>query len=282
MLRTNKIYSLVILFLIVLSVLVWSGYFFETNTTSDARVYFLSVGQGDSSLIVWPGGRLTLIDVGPDSSVVSQLKLVLPFYRKDIDLVILTHLDADHIGGLDSLLSLYSVHEVWLPEYGSADKFTKMEKLLTDKKLTYKKVVMGDYLTSGGANLRVLSPYKDKIFSDDNDEAVATKFSFGQEDFLFMSDLSQKAENFLLGRFGNILPSEVLKVGHHGSKNSSGDGFIEKVAPEYSILSFGEGNKYGHPNIEAVNILKHWSQNIVNTLAGPVWFETDGSRIVIK
>lgn len=282
MLKTNKIFSVTILFLIVLAILIWSGYFFEINTGDRANIYFLSVGQGDSSLIVWPGGRTALIDVGPDQSVVTQLKLVLPFYKKDLDVVILTHLDADHIGGLESLLKLYSVGEVWLPEYGSTDKFVKMEKFLTEHNLQYKKVVMGDYLVSGGAILRVLSPYKDKIFSDDNDEAVVTKFSFGQEDFLFMSDLSQKAENFLLGKFGNILPSEVLKVGHHGSKNSSGNSFIEKVSPEYSILSFGGGNKYGHPNVEAVNILKQWSQDIVNTLAGPVRFESDGISLIRK
>jgi competence protein ComEC len=134
-----------------------------------------------------------------------------------------------------------------------------------------------------GAKLEILFPNQDVTNWETNDASIVAKLIYGDESFLLTGDSSKKAEYLLLALDPNILKSNVLKVGHHGSRNSSSLPYIEAVAPEYAVISAGKDNPYGHPHQEVLDILNQVKAKILSTIdLGTIEFETDGKSLVLQ
>jgi competence protein ComEC len=279
-----KIYSL--LFLVVANFFLWYVVTIE-NHTGKVTVAFLDIGQGDAIFIEASNGNQVLIDGGPPSGrVLSELGEVMPFYDRDIDVVIATHPDQDHIGGLPEVFRRYRVGVLFEPGISSENgDYLALEQ--SGKGAGAQKILaragMKIYLDKNTI-LEIFYPEGDlpgRI--DTNRASVVVQLTYGKESFLFTGDLPKEEEEFLVKRYGNILHSSVLKFGHHGSRTSTSEMFLADVAPEYGVVSAGSENKYGHPNKETLNLAEKYHIPVLRTdLEGRIVFTTDGKTLTYR
>lgn len=255
-------------------------------TASPLRVSFLDVGQGDSILVQTPSGKNMLIDGGVSSLVLGRLSGELSYFDHTIDVMVATHPDADHVTGLISALEKYNTDTiVSSPVQGHTKIFSELEKYIEDEHAEMYVVRSGDvidfhdgvvaYLLYPGAN------YHEKK-NDTNDASVSMVIIYGDQSFLLTGDLPTTEESKLLTE---KLPHNVTvyKVGHHGSKYSSGEQLLSYIKPEYSVISAGKNNRYGHPNPEALDRLGKYTKEIISTIdRGTITFSTDGRNIELE
>lgn len=227
------------------------------------RVYFFDVGQGDAAYIRTPRGDDVVLDAGRDNTVVHALGRRLPFFDHTVETLILTHSDTDHITGAVEILRHYRVKRVFLfSRPTDSPTFAAFLETLSDEHAEVFYPEEGTTLDFGGTQLVFLSPLQtqDVRMLSDNEASFVNQLRFGENTFLFMADVGEAQEKILVERYGVSLESDVLKVGHHGSKYSSSDLFLRTVRPRYGILSVGRDNPYGHPHPAALTRLR--SQNI--------------------
>ncbi len=241
--------KLLIIYFIVLLININIKYFIR-----DASVTFLDVGQGDSSIIILPFGKTILIDTGGlylSRYNISKNKTV-PYLNSlgisKIDLLILTHGDYDHIGDTINLLNEIKVDEVLFNNDSFNDTENKIIKVLDKKNVRYSKNSW-DF-----KKIKDLYFLNTKMYDNENDNSTVVYFTYENSSFLFTGDASKEREEDIMENY-NIKDISFLKVGHHGSKTSTGSSFIKKINPKYSIISVGENNRYGHPNNEALKNL---------------------------
>jgi len=285
--KTRKLlYFTVIALLFGNIVVFWAAYRLDHRPLI---VAFLDVGQGDSIFIESPTGSQILIDAGPVSNkVLTTLGVVMPIYDKNLDLVIVTHPDADHIGGFPAVLERYDVSAVM--QSGVVQKnptkiYQTLENKIIEKHLQTILARRGQrLLLGGGATLDILFPDRDvSKVTNTNDGSVVAKLTYGKDTFLFTADAPNKIEQILLGYRPNELQSEVLKVGHHGARTSTGQSFLEAVAPTYAIISAGKNNSYGHPFLEVIERLTIAGITVFSTIdKGTIIFKSDGKGVDIK
>ncbi len=233
------------------------------------KVYFLDVGQGDSILIESPSGGRILIDGGPGKKVLSELGSVLPFYDNNIDLVIATHPDKDHISGLIDVFKKYNIK--YFISSGVKCRTTDCFELEKDVKKSSAKNILakkGMKIDLGeGTILEILYPDKDVAnVSDTNDGSIVVRLTYGKSSFVFTGDAPAKIERHLVDIFGESLKSDVLKAGHHGSRTASSLDFVRAVSPYYGIILAGLNNSYGHPHRETLDTFKSVDAKIFSTL----------------
>ncbi len=279
--RSVQIKGGVILVLFVLTLCIWYAALRE-----DARgfltVSFLDVGQGDSIFIQAPSGRQVLIDGGPNTSVLRQLSRVMPWYDRSIDVVIPTHPDADHIGGLIDVLARYKVDTIIHSSVeGDTKTFTAFNKAVADEHARVVVAMRGQVVDlGGGAYLQILSPDRFVPHVDTNDGCVVARLVYGATAFMLPCDAPQSIENYLVALGTSTLKSNVLKAGHHGSKTSSSALFLGYVAPEYGVYSRGCDNKYGHPAPDTVARYAQFGIPTFDTCKdGTVTFVSDGTTV---
>lgn len=279
--RNFKWYFLGLLF--AATILVWYAVFAESR--NGLTVAFLDVGQGDSILIETNTGQQILIDGGPNKKVLEGLSKIMPFYDRSIDVIIATHPDGDHIGGLPEVLSRYDVDVVIEPGVESDTAVSKtLENLIKEKNIKKVLARRGMKLDlSDNAYLLILFPIGDVSKWDTNNASIVAKLVYGKTSFLFTGDSPQKIENYLASVDKENLDTDVLKVGHHGSKTSSSESFMGYTSPEYAVISVGKDNKYGHPNKEALDILEKFGVKILRTdLISSIIMKSDGENIVLR
>ena len=222
---------------------------------SDGRlhVYFFDVGQGDSALIVTPGGRQVLVDGGPEAwSAVTSLDRVLPAGDRSLDLVALTHLDSDHSRGLLDVLARYQVGAVLEGANNQVGELYPRWRAALDREQIEVIQVQTAYRIDlePGVTLEVLNPPRDPIggsWQEKNNNGLVLRLVHGRISFLLAADIEAMAEDYLV-RHGATLDSAVLKVGHHGSSTSTTALFLDRVRPTAAVISAGESNRYGHPS----------------------------------
>lgn len=239
------------------------------------EITFFDVGQGDAAFILTPHSHQIVIDGGPDSTIVEKLARKIPFWDRTIDMVVLSHPAQDHVAGLLDVLQKYQVKTiVWT----GVEKDTKIsqewEKALLKEQEEGAIVFLafapqGMLLGDGSCPQRmdILSPLEDlagKLVEDDNDTSVVVRFVSCSHSVLFTGDLSQKGEGVLLKQDFS-LDSDILKVGHHGSRTSSSEKFINAVSPDVAVISVGKENRYGHPAKETLAILAKYGIEIRRT-----------------
>ena len=213
------------------------------------HVHFLDIGQGDSILVVTPSGRQTLIDGGPDGDFVSQaLAEALPGGDRSLDLVVMTHLDADHSNGLLDVLDRYTVGAVLSgPLPADSAMRSQWDDRLGQHGIAPVEVYAGYVIDLGdGVELQVMNPLRSHLTGDSNNNSVALRLTHGQVSFLLTADIESEAEERLVNS-GEELQSTVLKVAHHGSNTSTTERFLETVRPAIAVVSAGLDNPYGHP-----------------------------------
>mgnify|MGYP002524422185 FL=1 len=228
-------------------------------------VHFVNVGQGDSIAINLPDGKLAVIDVGPINStniLIDYLndRVLNHKHDKKIDYLILTHADADHIGGATKIISTFDIANVFMPTI-PADTATYLNLCAAVEE---KQCNVFNYSNplDVGTNYSLKS-FDVLDFTDTNNSCPVIKLEFMSKTFLFTGDLEAKAEKKYVELYGDELDVDVLKVAHHGSKYSSCEEFLEQVTPQYSVIS--SGNKYGHPNEETLDRLNNVNSQIVRT-----------------
>lgn len=219
-----------------------------TSQAATLTVTWLDVGQGDAAVIQC-GGQSMLIDGGkPEKS--SYIYAWLQQHGLScLDVIVATHVDADHIGGLSGALNYASVGTAYCPvTTGTTETFQSFVKYLAQQGKQITVPTAGETFALGGAQVQILGPLHSA--EDSNDNSIVLKVSFGATSFLFTGDAERAEEQDLLNA-GVNLQSTVLKVGHHGSDTSTSYPFLRAVAPQYAVISVGAGNSYGHPT-EAV------------------------------
>lgn len=278
--------ALLVGLLALLNAFIWSA-FIGRAATGSLRVTFFDVGQGDAIFIQTPSGRQIVIDGGPSDRIVSKLSEELGFWDRDLDLVILTHPEADHVSGLVDVLQQFRVGAALtsgavrdLPE---AREFTK---LLAAKSIPTTFARAGQVFDFGdGALLAVLNPATSiagETLEQTNDVGVVNRLVFGATAYLFMADASSVVEGQLV--VGGVhVAADVLKVGHHGSKYSSSALFLRAVRPQVAAIQVGANNPYGHPTPETLGRLHDANARVYrNDEHGDVTVVSDGSRFTVQ
>lgn len=223
------------------------------TTSSSLTVSFVDVGQADCTLIE-NDGKYALIDAGNNEDGPLLVKYFESLGIKEFECVFATHAHEDHIGGMDDIINNFKIKNFYMPDAITTTKtFEDVLTALENNKVTFKTPTTGETFKLQAevpATFTVLSVNSDE--SNLNDTSIVLKLKYNTTTFLFMGDASSKIENTILDK---SIQSDVLKVGHHGSKTSTSNRFLEKVNPKYAVISVGEGNSYSHPNIETLNRL---------------------------
>ncbi|WP_040012680.1 ComEC/Rec2 family competence protein [Peptoanaerobacter stomatis] len=251
------------------------------NPSSTLQVHFIDVGQGDSTLIITPDKKTILIDAGDEQHSSRTTGYIKSQGIEKLDLVIATHPDADHIGGMDKIIKNFDIGMFSMPLVSKDTKqYKEIKKELKNKKLKNKPLYTGDGLSIGkDIKLQILSPQKNKTYSDTNEYSIVARLLYKEVSFLFMADATMENEIAIINDFDDIR-ADVLKLGHHGSSTSTSDYFLGKVNPSIGVISCGKNNKYGHPHKEVMNLLKKYNIMIFRTdEQGSIVLKSDGYKI---
>lgn len=292
--RSERRAAGVILALALANFLLWSSVI-ESAAPDRLRVTALDVGQGDAILLEFPGGRAMLVDAGPRSAANDAgERTVLPFLRwsgvGSLDALVVTHPHADHIGGAPSLLRSYAVGLAADAGGGASGGIAGEYRALVDSLgVPHRELRRGDRVDVGAsARCYVLSPSRaaDGGGSEDNrgvnNRSVVLKVVYGAASILLSGDAEAEAEEDLVGRFGAFLRSGVLKTGHHGSRTSTSEAYLDAVRPQAAIVSVGERNTFGHPSPEVIARLERRGIAAARTdRGGAVVFESDGEAWMV-
>ncbi len=275
--------AILILCMIAVSLCLFAGC---GGATKNLTVKVLDVGQGDA-ILVQTGKQLVLVDTSDEDERDKLRKELKKANVEALDKVILTHPHADHIGGMEVLLTEFSVKEVYDNGMPATSKYyLDYMKLLKEKGIKLHALKAGDRLDFGDqASFFVFSPTDEMVKNgqkkgdkhDPNNESVVGKLTFGEFTMLFTGDAEKETEAQELKSFAKDLKCKVIKVPHHGSKTSSSAKFLQAVEPEVGIISCGTGNDYGHPHAPTLKQYQKVSCKIYRTDEdGTVTITTDG------
>lgn len=285
--NTRQAWATLVLLFILLMALVLSVYLsFSNNNSGLLKVAFLDIGQGDAIFIETPDGVQILIDGGPDRLVLTELSKVMPWWDRTIDMIIATHPDKDHIGGLISVLENYQV-SYYLESGQQADTgvFDELTFAL-DQEEGLKQIVARQGMVvdlGSGVRFNVLFPGRVIEGLDKNIFSVIGQLDYSEVEVMLTGDAPSSVEKQLVSNYGDSLASEILKLGHHGSKTSTDPSFLQAVAPAMTVVSAKLGNSYGHPHDEVVDRVKSANIEILETAKnGTIIFHSDGKTIWLK
>ena len=244
------------------------------------EVHFIDVGQGDSTLITC-GEHAMLIDAGDDTKGTAIQNYLQKRKIKKLDYLILTHPDADHIGGAPVIITKFDIDKVFVSNYEKDTKtYQKLIQALDDKRLKYTTPGVGSQYTLGTAVITILAP-NDK-YDNPNDASIALIIKNGSNKFLFTGDAGEDAEKDILDNRISIT-ADVYKVGHHGSKYSTSKDFFKAVKPTYAVISCSKDNSYGHPHAETLNTLRKNGVKVYRTdEEGTIIATADGKKITFN
>ena len=256
----------------------------QTNSTAARKmqVYYLDVGQGDSIYIKTPNGDDILIDGGNNDrgdDVVAYLK---KYHVDDLEVMIATHPDADHIGGLDTVLQNIDVKSVYMPKVTHTTKtFEDFVLAVKNEGLKLKEAKAGVSLALAGVDAEFVGPVT-SYGEDLNSSSAVLKVTNGENRFLFTGDATVEAEQDMITSGAN-LQADVLKLGHHGANTSTSEAFLTKVQPKYAIVSAGKDNQYGHPTAETLQKMQAHNIQVFRTdEQGTIIATSDGSTITFN
>ena len=224
--------------------------FSKQSNNNSPEIIFFDVGQGDAILIQQDNFQI-LIDGGPDDAIVYELAKQLPWYDKNIEIVVLTHPHDDHIRGLLNVLDQYSVEQIFMNRIEYENR--AYEYLLTNYQEKIVEVEQGDVFEYKNIYGEILYPFVGRTYQEKNinNESVVILLDVYNYRTLLMGDAEQEIENKLVEKY-NLENIYLLKVGHHCSKTSTSDMFLSETNPDIAICSCGEDNKFEHPHYETL------------------------------
>ena len=284
MLLKNTNIKLYITFIIILLML-----YFKKFVNFDYWIYFLDVGQGDSTILVTPfnnkvimidtGGKINYSNKDIKKSLYHVSDNIIVFLNglgiDEIDLLVISHGDYDHMGEAINLVNNFKVEKVIFNcgEYNDLEQ--DLIKVLNKKKIPY-------YICIKELNIDNNKLYflNDKNYGNENDNSSVIYTELNNRKFLFMGDAGMEVEEDLIEKY-NLQDIDVLKVGHHGSNTSSSEEFIESIKPKYSIISVGKNNRYGHPNDSVLDNLEY-SKIYRTDYDGSIMFQIKNNKLKIE
>ena len=249
----------------------------ETAAADDMSVHFLDVGQG-LSILVQLGDEVLIYDGGESdvsSFVVSYLKQQ---GITEIDYMISSHYDSDHVSGLIGCLYAFDVKNVICSDYVHDSRtYESFIEAVEAEGLNPQHPEVGEKIAFGDAEITILAP--ETITNDSNANSVAIKLEYGESSFIFTGDADYRSERKMINS-GIDLDCDVLSLGHHGSSSSTSSDFLKETVPEYVVISCGSGNSYGHPHVEVVELLEAMEIDVFRSdVQGTVAAVTDGKTI---
>lgn len=276
-LKTGYLLSGTITALILLFSFIW------TQPDGKLHVTFCDVGQGDAAYVRFPDGRDMVVDGGPNDKVIDCLGRHMPFWDREIDMVLLTHPQKDHLQGLIAVFERYKVgYFVRSQVENTTDGFEKLTELVRTKLVAQKFMGQGEDITVGSTTLQFFGPTANVLgastMRDLNEYSLVFALRYGDFDALFTGDATLR-DTITSQALGSI---EVLKVPHHGSKTGMNQAFVDWVKPKLSIISVGK-NSYGHPTREVLDMIQSVGSRIIRTdQAGDVEIISDGIGWKVK
>jgi len=250
----------------------------EEKHEENMEVHFIDVGQGDCTLVKC-GDFSMLIDAGDDSKGTTIQNYLQKQGIEKLDYLILTHPDADHIGGAPVVITKFEIDTAFISNYEKDNKtYLKLIQALDDKQVSYSTPEVGDTYTLGSAEFTILAP--NGTYDEPNNASIALLLQNGSNRFLFTGDAEEQAEKDIQ-KYNEDIQADVYQVGHHGAKTSSSEAFLNKVQPEFAVISCAEGNSYGHPHAQTLNTLRSMGVKVFRTdEQGSIVAESDGTEIV--
>lgn len=287
--KRKQIYALIIILLLIMYIYLEKNMdtsFIQNNIvdfdeTGNLEIYFLDVGQGDSSLII-DGDMVMLVDGGEKE----EAEFIIGFLKKlgieKIDYMVATHPHSDHIGSLAEIINYFPVDNIILPEITHTSKtYENLILSISENNVNAIFPDVYDTFTLDNASFTILGPEPNR-HDDLNDNSIVFKLDYGNSSFMFTGDAEKAEEEDILSLNTN-LGSDVLKVGHHGSNTSTSKEFLDRVNPSIAIISCGKDNSYGHPNEEIMNLLSERNINIFRTdTDGTIKVISDGEKIMVE
>lgn len=270
--------------LVTLNILAWIAVL-DLSKPRVLEVTFFNIGQGDSIFIETSQNHQILIDGGPDSTILEKLSNEMLFYDRTIDLIILTHPEHDHYGGLFEVLRRYQVKNIlWTGVQKDTVEYQEWKRLIEEEKAKIFLAQAGQKIISSETIIQIFFPLENlngKESKNINNTSIVAKLILDEISFLFTGDIYKSAEKVLIER-GFEMDSDILKISHHGSKTSSDENFIREVSPEIVVISCGKDNPYGHPHQEVLDTLEKYDITVLRTdRDGDIKIISDGKNFKI-
>ena len=263
--------------------LIWATVF--SLPDSQLHLVFCDVGQGDA-ILIYRGSTQILVDGGSDQSVLNCLSNQMPFWDREIEIIVATHPEKDHISGLIDVIERYDVKQFVINSLGKDTAvFQEFQKAVLAEKSNIYFPKTGDKIKIDSLKMAILWPLSQENVlgattteRDINDTSVVFQLFYGSFCALFSGDISSKVES----RLDKVTPCQVLKVAHHGSKFSTSEEFLKKARPKLAVISVGK-NSFGHPTEEVLRRLSNQAIRILRTdQEGEVEVVSDGKKWGIK
>jgi competence protein ComEC len=269
----------------------WSWY--STSSHGLLQVIVLDVGQGDAIFVRTPENKQILIDGGPGDAVIQELGQKMPFWDRDLDMVILTHPHADHLSGILALTDRYNIDIVLTTDfvYDSSEYRAWVDYLSNHNKIVRLAKSTQTIQVSAGVTIDILYPFMSLATdppSNVNDASIVLKLKYKEFSMLLTGDAECTVQDQIATRTPDVLDVEILKVAHHGSKDSACPEFIKLASPTKALISVGVDNRFGHPHQEQIDLLElmipdRSGQEIYRTdQDGEILLESDGTKYWIK
>ncbi len=259
----------------------------EKHSPNHITLTYFDVGQGDAALIQTPNGKNVLVDTGiwrPNSNSASSI--LLPYFDEvgitKLDAIFLSHPHADHIGGILELITAIEIDTIYNSGYEyESILYHNYHALAKKNGVPIKSLRAGDQPKIDPSILfLVLAPEGGIFNSDPNQHSLVLEVIHGDSEFLFMGDAGESQEERILENYSELVNTDVLKVGHHGSKTSSGNDLISVTSPDFSIISLAERNRFNHPHPEAIQrILESTTELLYTSRDRAIILKSDGNRI---
>ena len=269
-----------VLIFIVVGFIVWLNYQDTAVTVPQGEiwVHFIDVGQGDS-ILVQSADNAVLIDAGPTAAGQVIINYLVGLGIETLDYVVATHPHLDHIGGMPMVLDRFEVREMWMPDVAhDTDAFERLLDTIERNNLEITTIQAGANLSAGIIQMNAVAPVRSG-YGNLNDYSIVLRMQHGQTSFLFTGDAETISENEMVAS-GVNLRSTVLNAGHHGSRTSSTDAFLDAVDPYFAVISAGADNQFNHPHTE---VLERFYQRGIDVFRtdemGTIVFFTDGVDI---
>lgn len=271
--------------LVVSNIYLWSS--ISNSKSNLLKVSFLDVGQGDSIFIEAPNGVQMIIDGGKGKSVLTELGKVMSSYDKEIDILVATHPDADHIEGLMKVLENFNIKNIVVNgDKGDTVLSERFNRIAEEENVLITEAAQGMRIILDNANnvyFDIFYPTSGIQSEDTNSLSIVGRLVYGSREFLLTGDAPFSVEQELIKWCKVCLSSDVLKAGHHGSKTSTSKSFVASVSPLYSVISAGKDNSYGHPHSSVLETLKSQNILVLGTYAsGTIVFETNGESLNLR
>lgn len=250
----------------------------SNNVDTNLKVYFIDVGQADS-ILIQNDGKNMLIDAGNNNDGSKLVKYFQDLGITKFDILVGTHPHEDHIGGLDDIIKSFDIETIYMPKVSTTTAtFEEVLDAIESKKLLVTTPIIGNYFNLGECNFTILSTGTNT--ENLNSTSILLKMTFGEKSFIFTGDAITENETAMLDK---DISADVLKVGHHGSDTSTSQEFLNKVNPQYAVISVGKENSYGHPKLVTLEKLSNKNITVYRTdELGTIIMSCDGKEISVE